>query len=62
MKIPDARPAETGTRQPESAQLQRCPVRVRMRGGRTAEGDVHVSTSQSLVSFLAMKKITDIKV
>jgi hypothetical protein len=40
----------------DRAELKQYPVRVRVRGGRTARGDIHAAAGQSLVAFLVTKK------
>lgn len=41
---------------PGSSHLQRRRVRIRLRGSRIVEGDLHIAEGRSLVDFLSVKK------
>lgn len=52
---PNAAPHGPGSAR-DSRELERRRVLVRLRGGQSVEGSIHISPGQSLVDFLAMKK------
>jgi hypothetical protein len=49
-------PGENGFSSRNSPELERRPVLVRLRSGRTVDGSIHISRGQPLIDMLAMKK------
>lgn len=47
---------ESGSSSHDSPQFERRPVLVGLRNGRTVDGSIHISPTQPLIEFLAMKK------